>query len=208
MTIKLEVEKREGKGDASRRAGRVPGVVYGPKQEPIKLSVDAITFEKTLHDAGEATIISLEGLAEPLEVLIHDVSFNAARGGVEHVDFYAIERGKELTTNVPLEFIGEAPATKAGAMVTKALQELEITCRPGDLPSHIDVDISVLVDGDSQIKVSDLTIPKGVTVEADPEWVVATVSAAREEEPETAEAAAVDMTAVEVEAKGKEEKPE
>lgn len=209
MTVKLEVKKREGKGAASRKAGRVPGVVYGPKQEPIKLSVDAMTFEKTLHEAGEATIINLEGLGgEPLEVLIHDVAFNAARGGVEHVDFYAIERGKELTTHVPLEFIGEAPAAKGGATVTKALQELEITCRPSDLPSHIDVDISVLVDNESQIKIADLTIPSGVTVEGDPEWVVATVSAAREEEPETSEAEAVDMAAVAVEKKGKEEEAE
>ena len=203
MTVKLEVTKREGSADAVRKAGRVPGVVYGPKQDPINLSVDGLTFEKTLHEAGEATIISLEGLDEPLEVLIHDVSFNAARGGVEHVDFYAIERGKALTTNVPLEFIGEAPAAKGGAMVTKSLFELEVTCRPSDLPSHIDVDLSKLVDEDSQIKISDLAIPAGVTVEDDMELIVVTISAAREEEPE--ESTAVDMSEIEVEAKGKKE---
>lgn len=203
MTVKLEVTAREESGAATRNAGRVPGIVYGPKQSPIKVSVDALTFEKTLHEAGEATIISLEGLPEPVEVLIHDVAFDAARGGVEHVDFYAIERGKALTTNVPLEFIGEAPAAKGGATVTKSLFELEVTCRPSDLPSHIDVDLAVLVDEDSQIKVHDLTIPAGVTVEDDGELIVATISAAREDEPETTEA--VDMSAIEVEAKGKKE---
>lgn len=206
MTVKLEVEKREAKGSAVRRSGLVPGVVYGPKQEPIKLSVDALTFEKTLHSAGEATIINLEGLGETLEVLIHDVAFDAARGGVAHVDFYAIERGKELTTNVPLEFIGEAPVAKTGATVNRALQEIEVTCRPSDLPSHIDVDISVLADEEAQIKVSDLTIPDRVTISADPELIVASVSAAREEEPE--ETAEIDMDAIEVEAKGKEESGE
>jgi len=207
MTVKLEVTKREESADAVRRAGRVPGIVYGPKQAPIKLSVDAHTFSKMMQNAGEATIINLDGLGEDIEVLIHDVSFNAARGGVEHVDFYAIERGKELTTNVPLEFVGEAPVSKLGATVNRALHEIEVTCRPSNLPSHIDVDISVLVDEDAQIKVSDLVIPADVVVETDPELVVASVSAAREEEPEEV-AAPIDMSAIEVEAKGKGETEE
>jgi large subunit ribosomal protein L25 len=198
MTVKLDVKERTETVDAVRKAGRVPGIVYGPKQEPVKVSVEGITFEKMLAEAGEATIISLEGLSEPIEVLIHDVSFNAARGGAEHVDFYAIERGKELTVDVPLEFEGEAPAEKSGAMVTKVAQSVEVTCRPSALPSHVTVDISVLVDEESQIKVSDLSIPEGVTVETDPEQVVAMVSAAREEEPEEAPEAP-DMDAIEVE---------
>lgn len=202
MTVKLEVTKREGAVDAVRKAGRVPGVVYGPKQEPITLSVDKLAFEKMLHEAGEATIIELGGLDEKIEVLIHDVAFNAARGGVEHVDFYAIERGKELTTHVPLEFIGEAPVSKTGATVTKAVHELEVTCRPSDLPSHLDVDISSLVDDESQIHVSDLTIPKGVTLSVGPDFIIATVSAARDNE-ENEESEAVDMAAVEVAGKGK-----
>lgn len=207
MTVKLEVTKREGSADAVRRAGRIPGIVYGPKQAPIKLSVDAHTFSKMMQSAGEATIINLDGLGEDIDVLIHDVSFNAARGGAEHVDFYAIERGKELTTNVPLEFIGEAPVSKLGATINRALHEIEVTCRPSDLPSHIDVDISVLTDNDAQIKVSDLVIPADVKVETDPELVVASVSAAREEEPEEA-VAPVDMAAIEVQAKGKGEQEE
>lgn len=201
MTTKLEVTKREASTQTVREGGVIPGVVYGPKQEPISISVDKTVFEKTLHTAGESTIITLMGLAEEIEVLIHDVSFNAEKGGVEHVDFYAIERGKELTTNVALEFIGEAPVEKTGAMVTKVLHELEVTCLPRALPSHIDVDISVLVDEDSQILVKDLIIGEGVTLTAEADEVVATVSAAREEEEESSEA--VDMAAIEVVAKGK-----
>lgn len=201
MTTKLEVTKREASTQTVREGGVIPGVVYGPKQEPISISVDKTVFEKTLHTAGESTIITLMGLAEEIEVLIHDVSFNAEKGGVEHVDFYAIERGKELTTNVALEFIGEAPVEKTGAMVTKVLHELEVTCLPRALPSHIDVDISVLIDEDSQILVKDLIIGEGVTLTAEADEVVATVSAAREEEEESSEA--VDMAAIEVVAKGK-----
>lgn len=204
MTLKLEVEKRAASGSAVRAAGNIPAVVYGPKQEPIAIAVDKLKFEKTLHEGGESTIITLMGLDEEIEVLVQDVAFNAEKGGVEHADFYAIERGKELTTNVVFEFVGEAPVEKNGATVTKVMQEVEVTCRPSVLPSHIDVDLSVLVAEDSQIHVSDLTIPEGVTLNVESDAVVATVSAAREAEPEEP-TEAVDMDAVEVEGEKKED---
>ena len=202
MTIKLEVAKRE-KGTA-RTDGSVPGVVYGPKQDPISLSIDTLTFEKTLQQAGESTIITLTGLGEDIEVLVHDVAFNARRGGVEHVDFYAIERGKKLTTNVAIEYVGEAPVEKSGATVNRVLHDVEVTCRPSDLPSHIEVDLTNMVDEESVIRVSDLVVGPDVEIENNADDVVANVAAAREEEPEETEAAEVDMDAVEVEG----EKPE
>ena len=202
MTTKLEVTKREDSTQKVRSEGNIPGIVYGPKQEPISITLDKTIFEKTLHTAGESTIINLMGLGEDIEVLVHDVAFNAEKGGVEHVDFYAIERGKELTTNVTLEFIGEAPVEKNGATVTKVLQDIEVTCRPSVLPSHIDVDISVLTEDSSQILIKDLKIADDVKVTLEEDAVVASVSAAREEEPEE-EAEAIGMDAVEVEEKGK-----
>jgi large subunit ribosomal protein L25 len=185
MTLKLEVTKREGTAAALREAGKMPAVVYGPKQAPISIAVDTVLF---------TTIITLVGLDEELEVLIHDVAFNAARGGVEHADFYAIERGKELTTHVALEFIGEAPITKGGATVNKTLHEVEVTCRPSALPNHIDVDVSTLVDEDSNIAVRDLVVPAGVKINTDADIIVASVTAARAEEPETVVAAAEPAT--------------
>ncbi len=200
MTTKLEVTKREA--GTGRTDGNIPGIVYGPKQEPIAISLNKINFEKTLRVAGESTIINLVGLDEDIEVLVHDVAFNAEKGGVEHVDFYAIERGKELTTNVALEFVGEAPVEKTGASITKVLQEIEITCRPSVLPSHIEVDVSTLDSENAQILVKDLKVADGVTITLEDDAVVAAVSAARAEEPEEV-SEVVDMDAVEVEEKGK-----
>ncbi len=204
MTTKLEVKKREGGAASLRTAGTIPGVVYGPKQEPISIAVNKIVFEKTLQSAGESTIINLEGLGDELEVLIHDVSFNAEKGGVEHVDFYAIERGKELTTNIALEFVGEAPVEKTGATVTKVLQEIEVTCRPSALPSHIEVDISTLDSEDAQILVKDLKVSDDVKLSLGDDAVVAAVSAARADEPDEAPEA-IDMDAVETGEKSPEE---
>lgn len=205
MTVTLDVTKRTA-GDG-RLADTIPGVVYGPKQESVPLAIDARVMAKTLEEAGESTIITLKGLDKEVEVLIHDVAFNAEKGGIEHVDFYAIEVGKELTTHVAIEFINEAPAEKTGATVNKILHDVEVTCKPNDLPAHFEVDLSVLVDENSQIHVSDIKLPTGVKIENDPEDVVANVAAAREEEPEEA-VEAVDMDAIEVESKGKEDTAE
>ena len=206
MTVKLDVTQRTTRAEAVRKSGDIPVVVYGPKQEPISIAVNKSIFEKVLKEAGESTIINLVGLGEDIEVLVHDVSFNPAKGGVEHVDFYAIEKGKEIKVHVPLEFIGEAPATKTGGSLTKVLHEIEVTCKPSALPQHIEVDVSGLDSFEKQIHVKDLTIPSGVKVENDPEEVVALVQEVQEEPEE--EAAPVDMNAVEVEAKGKGEEEE
>ena len=199
MTLTLEVTKRTSKA----ALGEIPAVVYGPKQESTALSIDQRAFEKAFAEAGESTIISLSGLEEPVEVLVHEVDFNPVKGGIRHVDFYAIERGKELTTNVTLEFVGEAPAEKQGGVLTKALHEIEVTCRPSALPKQIKVDVNGLEDFETSIRVKDLTVPDGVKVENDPEETVAVVVPVKEEVEEPVEA--VDMEAVEVETKGKEE---
>jgi len=206
MTWTLEVTKRTERGKALkqlREKGVIPGVMYGPKEENVSISVDGVTFEKVLKEAGESSIISLKGLDGEKEVLVHDVVFDPVKGGVSHVDFYAIEAGKELVTDVPLEFVGEAPVLKIGGNISKALYEIEIRCLPKDLPHDIEVDLSVLVDLESSIHIKDLKIPNGITVTNDPEDTVASVVEAVEEIEEVP--AEIDMDAIEVESKGKEE---
>jgi len=203
MTVKLDVRKRTVSAKAIRKNGDIPGVVYGPKQEPISIELNKSIFEKVLKEAGESTVINLVGLDEEIEVLVHDVSFNPAKGGTEHVDFYALEKGKEITVHVPLEFIGEAPATKKGGSLTKVLHEIEITCKPSALPQHIEVDVTSLDDFEKQIHVKDLVIPTGVKVHNDGEEVIALVQEVVEEAE--AEPVAVDMASVEVATKGKTE---
>jgi large subunit ribosomal protein L25 len=183
MTITVPVSKRDGRQSAAatRAAGNIPGVVYGPKQQSIPVTLEARAFALVDAEAGEATIISLTGLHEPIEVLIKDVAFHPITHVVTHVDFYAIERGKPITVDVPIDFVGEAPVTKSGGVVTKVLHEVSVTCRPSALPSEITVDMSVLTDIDQRLTIADLKLPPGVTVDADPDEVVAIVSAVADE---------------------------
>ncbi len=210
MTFSLTVEARTERGKKLvelRKAGKLPAIMYGPKEEATALTIDRIAFEKMLKEAGESSMITLKGagLKVPKDVLVHDVSFDARRGGVIHVDFYAVEAGKEITVDIPLEFVGEAPALKQGGTLTKVLHEVEVTCMPGNLPKEIIVDISVLDDFEKQIHVRDLIVPAGVTIENDGDEVVALAQPVEEEaehEP------VMDISSIEVEKKGKTEEAE
>jgi len=182
--------------------GHIPAVVYGPKQEPVSISLEEKVFDKIRREAGESTIVELTGLAEPIEVLIKDVAFDPVKLQMLHVDFYAFERGKDMTTTVAIELVGEAPAEKNNVgSVTKVLQEITVTCRPSALPSHIDVDISGMDTADSKITVADLPALQGVVYDLEPEETVAVVSVTREEVDEDPEE--VDMGEVAVEGEKK-----
>lgn len=204
MTMTLEVTKRDPSANRSNLpAGHMPAVVYGPQQTPVTISLDELTFDKLRKEVGESTIINLQGLDEETEVLIKHIDFDPAKQVLLHADFYAIERGKDMTVTVPIEFVGEAPVEKANeGSVTKVLQDIEVSCRPSKLPSQITVDVSVLASVSDKITVGDLEQIEGVTYTVDAEEPVAVVSAARTEVDESDDPAPVDMDAVATEQKG------
>jgi large subunit ribosomal protein L25 len=103
---------------------------------------------------------------------------------------------------VPLEFVGESPAVKAGANLVKVLHELAIEADPVNLPHELTVDVSILTELGQQIHAGDLKLPAGVTLTVAPEEVVALIQEVEEEAPE--EAVPADLSAIEVEGKGKE----
>ncbi len=202
MTV-LTAQKRGSENPrAARRSGLVPAVVYGRKEKSTPVAIPLADFEKAYHEAGESTVVTLEGLGEPKDVLIHEVSYDALSGLPIHIDLYAIEKGQTVTVSVPLQFDGASPAVKdLGGILVKVMHELEVTAQPKDLPHSISVDISKLETLESQIHVRDVALPPGVEAEAEPDEVVAMISVAVEEKEE----APVDLSAIEVEKKGKKE---
>lgn len=207
--LKLSLEKRDGGANKARNEGFIPGVFYGPKAEATSVSVSEAEFMKVWRKAGESSVITLTGVGEDHDALIHDVSTDAVTDKVTHVDFYVIEKGKKVEVSVPLEFVGEAPAVKTlGGSLIKVMHELEIEAMPKDLPHAIEVDISALVDFEAQIKVSDIKLPSGVTAKADADEVVALAQPAKEEVEEEA-SGPIDMSAIEIsDQKGKKEEEE
>ena len=202
--IKLNIEKRDAtiSNEKLREMGKIPAVFYGPKEESTPITLDSIEFMKVYNEAGTSSIITLHIGDEDHDALIHDVQFHAVSSKPLHVDFYVIEKGKKLTLYIPIEFIGEAPAEKLGGILVKVLHEVEIEAMPRNLPQHLDVDISVLVDNESIIHAKDIILPEGVELQTDPEETIILVQAPKEEE---AEEVVFDPEAVKVEEKGKKE---
>lgn len=207
--MKLTIQNRTEDAGAVRATGNIPAVFYGPKVASTPITVNGPEFMKVWRQAGESSVITLSGLGEDHDALIHDISKDPVKDTVTHVDFYVIEKGKKVQVAVPLEFVGEAAAVKTlGGSLIKVMHELEIEAMPKDLPHAIEVDISALVDFDAQIKVSDLKLPAGVTAEVDGDEVVALVSAPREEVEEEA-SGPIDMSTIGIsEERGKKEEEE
>jgi len=205
--LTLQVEKRTENGESApalRRAGSVPGVVYGAHQDATPVTVSAMAFGKVLREAGEATIVSLTGLGEPLPTLIHEVDLDPLTNLPRHVDFYAVTKGEKVEVHIPLEFVGVSSAVEAGANLVKVMHELEVEADPMNLPHAIEVDISALVALGDKIHASDLVLPIGIALVTPAEEVVALVQEVVEEKEEEV-AVPADISSIEVEKKGKEE---
>jgi len=204
--FKLKVEKRDLKESLNliRKSGKMPAVFYGPKEASTPIKLTLANFKKAWKSAGESTVVSLEGDGVEADVLIHDVDLDPVTDIPIHVDFYAIEKGKKLSVDVPLEFAGVAPAVKdLGAVLVKVMHTIKIEALPKDLPHKIEADISCLVAFDSVLTAGNLKLPEGVVLKIKPEEVVASVYEPKEE---VVEAAPVDLSTIEVEKKGKEAK--
>lgn len=207
LMIKAEPREIFGKKLKSyRQQGQLPVIIYGAKERSLPLFVQLAEFKKLITAAGESTVVTVETPAGDKSTLIHEVARHPVSGEPLHADFYVIDKSKAIKVNVPLRFEGVAPAVKdLNATLVKVLHELSIETLPLNIPHDIVVDVSSLLSLDSQILVKDLTVPATVKVLNDPEEVVAAASVAKEE---PVEEAPVDLTAIEVEKKGKKEEAE
>lgn len=206
MSTALAVEERKEVGTRAckmlRSEGFLPGVVYGAGKDTRHFKVRATDFEKVWRSAGESSIVDVSGIGETLSVLITDVTVDPIYGAPVHVDLLAVRTDEVVTVSVPLIFSGSAPAEKElGGTLIKVMHELEIEALPKDLPHDITVDISGLKSFDDQIHVRDIVLPTGVVACVDADEVVALVQEVVEQEEQSTEP--VDLSAIEVEKKGK-----
>jgi len=213
----LEAQPRQAgtKGHARRvrREGKIPAVVYGAGKDAVPVSVDPRHVLRILHsDSGHNTIFDLALDGERSKAMIVDWQYEPIKGSLLHIDLKRIAMDKALRVSVPIMLQGVAAGVKTeGGILEHILREVEIECLPGDIPSHIDVDISHLTFG-KVLRVSDLPhSPKAkyLTEENQP---IAHVTAVKEEVAPTPEAAAAEAAAVpaepEVIKKGKAETEE
>ena len=203
--ISLKYEARTGKAASLRKGKRVPVVLYGRVHKAEQGSIAELDFERAFSQAGESQIVSLEGPNGTEEALFHEVQFDAVTERPIHVDFYVVEKGRKVQVHVPITFIGIAAAeAELHGNIVKIMHEVEVEALPKDLPQHLDADLALLVDFQSQIHASDLKLPAGVELITAPEDVVATAEMAVEEDL-SVPVTGPDLAAIEVsDEKGKE----
>ena len=170
MKIQIQAQKRAAQGTGAarrlRRAGRVPGVVYGGEGGPIAIELDHKELYQSLsNEAFHASILTLKVDGSTQDVLLRAYNMHPWRGRVQHVDFQRVSKDKKIHMKVPLHFVNaeKSPGVKEqGGIANHVVNELDITCLPDDLPEFIEVDMGELSIGGS-IHVNDLKLPKGVT---------------------------------------------
>lgn len=209
--FKLKAQKREDKTpNAIRREGNVPATVYGPSFPSENVQVNAREFGR-LPAAAYSHLLELEvENGKPISVIIRNVQRKSTSDQVINVEFYRVNLDKKLTVTVPIKFVGVAPAVSMlGAQFLESHVSVDIECMPGDIPDHIQCDISLLKELDSAVTFQELKIPKGVEVLNPPEEVVArAVTPRTTSQEDTAAAAAATTTTTEVASEEKEETEE
>jgi large subunit ribosomal protein L25 len=169
MTIEVVAQTRKVQGrGASRRlrhAGKVPGILYGGKSEPVNLELDQNDLFHQLRDEKfHASILTLALDGAKQQVLLRAVNMHPWKAEVQHIDFQRVAADQKIHIKVPLHFVNaeKSPAIKEqGGLITHVLNDIEIRCLPADLPEFVQVDLSSISIGHS-IHIRDLAMPKGV----------------------------------------------
>lgn len=191
-TTALSAQKRERTGSRYsqrvRNAGGLPAVLYGHKQEPVSISLDAHTAIGFISKGEKVFHMDLDG--DKQYVLLKDIGYDYLGTNIIHVDFARVDMDERVDTKAHLKFVGEAEGLKtSGAIMMHPITELQLNCTVTNLPDDIVIDISDMQVGDS-IHASDITLPKDtMKLITDPGAVVAQIvmKAIQEEEGEASE---------------------
>ena len=195
-TLKAETRAGRGKNEARRlrASGKIPAVVYGTeKDKATEIAVDPRVLLRILHSqSGVNTLIGLEGagLAAGGKVLVKEYQLDPIDHRLLHADFYAVAMDKKLEVTIPIVIKGEPKGVKQqGGVVDFVNREIEVECLPGDIPEHIDVDISELMLHQG-IRVRDLPRSDKWSPVSEPDMMIVHVVTVKAEEAPAADAAA------------------
>ena len=199
--VNLNAENREVEGKSSsrqlRRAGSVPAVIYGGKEEPLRISILEKDIAKASEIPGFATqILSISISGKEQNVIVKEIQRHPATERVLHADLMRVDPDTKISISVPVRFINEESCIGVkmhGGAISRLINDIDITCLASNLPEYIEVDVEALDIGDS-IFLSALNLPEGVEIPSlalgeDRDQAVVSVAEAKilEIEPEVVE---------------------
>jgi len=186
--VKLKAQKRTVLGRNAikkiKKEGLVPGVIYGSRAEPMALQVEGKELTNVLaHASSEHVLVELEivedGQSTNRLALIQEVQHHPLKRQLLHVDFHAVSTTEKITSEVPIEAVGEPLGVRTfGGLLEYSLRSLEVECFPQDLPDIVRVDVTNLNIGES-LHVRDIPLPSGVEALTDGDLTVVSVVASR-----------------------------
>jgi large subunit ribosomal protein L25 len=210
VELKAWARQRSGKGGARqvRRDGRVPGIVYGGKQEPENIALESKAISKQIQTGHfQSTVFMLDVDGTKIRVIPRDVQLDPVRDFPIHVDFMRLSKDATVTVDVPVHFLNDAasPGLKRGGVLNVVRHDIPVRCPADQIPDSFEVDLTGLEIGDS-IHISAIKLPEGVTPTiTDRDFTVATIvgRTAEEAEPTEGEAeAAAEESAAEGDTEG------
>lgn len=186
--IRLSVEQRSefGKGAArrTRRAGKIPAVLYGHGTEPRHLSLPAVNFARVIRDNGRNAVITLNiddaqnGSKKSELALTKTITVHPLKNYIEHVDLLVVKRGEKVTVDIPVHVTGEAAP---GTLVTQDLDAIQIEVDALNIPEYFEISLQDAESG-TQIHAADVTVPQAAELTTDSEALVVAVNDAPTEE--------------------------
>lgn len=187
--FQLAAQKRRARGKKNRqlrRAGFVPGILYGPSTDPLSVQFPYRAVEVMLMEAGGTNLIDIEVEGAVYPSLAREVQRDVVRGDILHVDFLAVDQTQRISVEVPIVMEGRSPVVVAreGILIT-GRSSLTLEVYPSDIRDRIIIDLSELTELGSEVLVRDLTFGENVTVHNDPNEMLAKIvqpAAARAEE--------------------------
>ncbi len=193
----LQASLRKPLGKRSRRLvreGKLPAVVYGHNTEATPIMLDRLEFQKVFVKSGRTHLVDLAIDGRTEKVLVRDIQTHPRFIGPIHVDLYQVNLQEKIEVEVPVHLTGESAAVKRGdGDILQPLHALRVECLPSDIPEAFELDLTPLDEIEAELRVSDVAVPKGVTILNDAEDLVVKIVPKREmkveEEVPTAEAA-------------------
>ena len=173
----LKAEKREQTGTSSaakmRKSGRIPAVVYGHKEEPVAISLDAHTLIEGLHHGHRLMDVQIGKKQE--KMIVKELQYDHLSRDIIHVDLMRVDVSEKIEVSVPIELKGVAKGTHEGGVITVHTDHLEVECMVTEIPKVIVVNVKEVGVGDT-VHASDVELPAGVKLVSDPEILLVTCS--------------------------------
>jgi large subunit ribosomal protein L25 len=180
-TLEIQVDAREAgskhKARRLRRGGKIPGILYGPKTQPVALEIDRKDFSSRVADLEGSHLVRLKSTSSALAdrvALVKEVQYHPITGDVVHTDLYEVDLTARIQVRAPLHFVGKAEGVVRGGILQPVVREIEVECLPLDIPEFFNVEVSGLDIGDS-IHIEDLPMPAGVTAIYESNFALVTV---------------------------------